>query len=143
MCPKLFPLFILVSSVFKSLQCLISSLTLWGERGHLFKLTCQLCCGKAETVQTNITGMCRERSQCLGHTGFAPTHDMCAFPIYISQALGCSAGELSKVVHGLHALPKSKPSSSDSRVLPKGTDLVGPAFCALLRPKQLRRPGAW
>ena len=34
-------------------------------------------------------------------------------------------------------------SGSGSRVLHKGTDSVGPAFCALPRSKQLRRPGAW
>ena len=33
-------------------------------------------------------------------------------------------------------------SGSGSRVLHKGTDLVGPAFCALLRSGQLRQPGA-
>ena len=34
----------------------------------------QVCCGEGGTLQTNITGMCGECSQCLGHTGFAPTH---------------------------------------------------------------------
>ena len=33
----------------------------------------------------------------------------CAFPVYTAQAPGCSAGELSKVGPGLHALPRSKP----------------------------------
>ena len=41
-------------------------------------------------MQTNITGMCGECSQCLGHTGFAPTRDVCAFPVYTAQSLGCS-----------------------------------------------------
>ena len=65
----------------------------------------QLCCGEGGTLQTNITGMCL---QCLGHTGFAPTHGVCAFTVYSAQAPGCSAGELSKVGPGLHALPRSK-----------------------------------
>ena len=30
-------------------------------------------------LQTNNTGVC---SQCLGHSGFAHTHGMCAFPVY-------------------------------------------------------------
>ena len=47
--------------------------------------------------------------QCLGLTGFVPAHGVCAFPVYTSQALGCSAGELSEVGPGLHALPRSKP----------------------------------
>ena len=34
-------------------------------------------------------------------------------------------------------------SDSGSRVLRKGTNLVGPAFCALPRSEQLRPPGAW
>ena len=40
--PKQFPLFILVSSVYKSLQCLISALTQGGKGGHLFRLTCSV-----------------------------------------------------------------------------------------------------
>ena len=69
----------------------------------------QLCCGEGGTLQTNISGMCRECSQCLGHTGFAPAHGVYAFPVYTAQAPGCSAGELSKVGPGLCALPRSKP----------------------------------
>ena len=60
------------------------------------------------TLQINITGVCGECSQCLGHTGFAPAHGMCAFPVYTAQAPGCSAGELSKAGPGLCALPRSK-----------------------------------
>ena len=53
--------------------------------------------------------MCGECSQCLGHTGFAPHHSVCAFMAFTSQALGCSARELSEVTPGLGALPRSKP----------------------------------
>ena len=69
----------------------------------------QLCCGEGGTLQANITGMCGECSECLGHTGFAPTHGVCAFPVYTAQAPGWSAGELSKASPGLCALPRSKP----------------------------------
>ena len=69
----------------------------------------QLCCGEGGTLQTNITGLCGECSQCLGHTGFAPTHGVCAFLVYTAQAPGCSTGQLSKVCSGLHTLPRSKP----------------------------------
>ena len=62
-------------------------------------------CGEGGTLQTNITGVCVESSQCLGHTGFAPTHGMCAFPVHTAQALGCSAGALSKADPGLCVLP--------------------------------------
>ena len=69
----------------------------------------QSCCGEGGALQTNITGMCGERSQCLGHAGFAPAHVVCAFPVYTAQAPGSSAGELSKAGPGLHAFPRSKP----------------------------------
>ena len=107
--------------------------------GSLF----QLCCGKGGTLQTNITGMCGECSQCLGHTGFAPTHGVCAFPVYTAQAPGCSAGELSEAGPGLCALPRSKPLRFKFLGTPQHTDLVGPALCALPRHEQLRRPGDW
>ena len=68
----------------------------------------QLCCGEGGTLQTNITGLCGEYSQCLGHTAFAPAHSLCAFPVYTAQAPCCSAGELSKVGPGLRARPRSK-----------------------------------
>ena len=67
----------------------------------------QSCCGEEGTLQTNVTGMCGECLQCLGHTGFASAHGMCAFPVYTAQAPGCSAGELSKAGPGLPALPRS------------------------------------
>ena len=62
-------------------------------------------------MQTNITGVCGEHSQFLGHTGFATAQGGVCFP-------------------GLHCL--------GSRVLCKGTHLVGHTFCALPRSKQLR-----
>ena len=52
------------------------------------------------------TGMC---SQCLGHTGFAPTRGVCAFPVHTAQALGLLCQEPSKAGPGLHAPPRSKP----------------------------------
>ena len=57
-------------------------------------------------MQTNITGMCGECSQCLGHTGFVPAHGVCAFPVSGSSFL-CRG--LSKLGPGLRALPRSKP----------------------------------
>ena len=69
----------------------------------------QLCCGEGATLQTSITGVCGECSQCLGHTGFVPAHDVCAFLVYTAQAPGCSAGELSKAGPGLCALPRPMP----------------------------------
>ena len=69
----------------------------------------QLYYGERGTLQTNITGMCGECSQCLGHTGFASVHSVCAFLIYCAQAPGCSAWVLSKGGPELCALLRSKP----------------------------------
>ena len=102
----------------------------------------QLCCGEGGTLQTNITGICGECAQCLGHSGFAPTHCVCAFPAYTAQAPGCSAGKLSKAGPGLRALPRSMLLRFRKSLLHKGADSVGPAFCALPRSEQFRQPGA-
>ena len=69
----------------------------------------QLCCGEGGTLRTNITGICGECLRCVGHTGFAHTHSVCAFPVYTPQAPGCSAEELFNADPGLRALPRSKP----------------------------------
>ena len=95
----------------------------------------QPCCGKGETLQTNITGMCGECSQCLGHSGFAPTHRACAFPVYTAQAPGCSAGELSKVGPGFRALPRSKPLRFRFLGTPQGHRL---SWACVLCPSQVR-----
>ena len=92
----------------------------------------QSCCGEGEILQTNITGMCGECLQFLATLGLPPAHGMCAFPVYTAQALRCSA-EL-RCVH----FPGLSCSGSGSWVLHKGTDLVGPVFCALPRSEKLR-----
>ena len=103
----------------------------------------QSCCGKGGTLQTNITGMCGECSQCLGHTGFAPAHGVCAFPVYTDQVVGCSAGNCLRWALGCMHFTGLSLSGSGTWVLLKGADLVGPAFCALLRSEPLKRPGVW
>ena len=67
----------------------------------------QLCCREGGTLQTNITDLFGDFFQCLGHTGFAPAHGMCDFPVCTAQVPGCSAAELSKVGPGLRALSRS------------------------------------
>ena len=99
----------------------------------------QLCCGEGGTLQTNITGMCGECSQCLGHTGFAPAHGVYAFLICSAQAPGCSARNYLRRALGCVHFPGLSLSGSGSQVLHKGAELVGPAFCALPRSQQLRR----
>ena len=137
--PRRFPLFQLLLFCW-SLQCLISTLT-QGAVVHTFLGSLvQSCFGEGGTLQTSNTGMC---SQCLGHTGFAPTHGMCALPAHTAQALGCSAGNCLRPALGFIHLPGLSRSASGTQVVLRGADSVGPAFCALSRSKQLRLPGVW
>ena len=99
-------------------------------------LLVQLCCGERGTLQTNITGVCGKCLQCLDHTGFAPAHSTCAFPVALP-------GNCPKQALGFMHFPGLRCSGSCSGVLHKGTDLVEPAFCALPWSEQLRQPGAW
>ena len=68
----------------------------------------QLCCGEGRTLQTNITGLCGECSQCMDHAEFFPNHSVYGLKAYTAQTPGCSAGELSKAGPVLRALPRSK-----------------------------------
>ena len=92
-------------------------------------------CGEGGSLQTNNTGMC---SQCLSHTGPAPAHRACALPVHTAQALGCSAGNRPRPALGCMHFPGLSRSGSGTWVVLRGTDSVGPAFCALPRSKQLR-----
>ena len=98
-----------------------------------------LCCGEGGTLQTNITGVCGECSQCLGHTGLA--HSVCVFPSILLRLQVALQGNCLKQALGCVYFPGL--SRSGSWVLHKDTDSVGPEFYALPRSKQLRRPGAW
>ena len=110
--PKRFPLFILASSVCKSLQCLIYTLTQGYRGGHLFRLTCSVVLWGRKNTANKYHWHVWHKARVLtvsGHTGIAPSHGMCAFPVYTAHAPGCSTGELSKASPGLYALPRSKP----------------------------------
>ena len=52
-------------------------------------------------------------------------------------------GNCPKWALGCMHFPCLRCSGSGSWVLHKGTDTVGPAFCALPRSEELRQPGAW
>ena len=78
------------------------------------------CCGEGGALQTNVTDVCGEHSQCSGHTGFTRLEaGVCASPIYTAQAPGCSIWSRPCVACG-----------SSFRVFHKSTDSVGPVFCA-------------
>ena len=76
------PSVVLASCVSWPLQCLISTLTQGGDGGYIFRLTCSVVKWGGRNAANNNTGLCGEFSQCLGHTGFASTHGVCAFPVY-------------------------------------------------------------
>ena len=103
------PLFIFASSVYMSLQCLVSALTQEGKGGHLFRLTCSAVLWGERNIADKYHWRVWGVLAVLDPNGFAPAHSVCAFPVYTVQAPGCSAGELSKEGPGLHALPRSKP----------------------------------
>ena len=118
---------------------LISALTQRGRWWTLFFFflgsLVQSCCGEGGMLQTNNTGVC---SQCLSHTGPAPTHSACSLPAHTARALGCSAGNHPWPALGCLHLPGLSCSGSGTLVVLRGTDSVGPAFCALPRFEQLR-----
>ena len=128
------------SSLCFSFSCLlISSLSNFhpdtrGQWWTLFRLTSSVVRRGGRDAADN-TGVC---SQCLGHIEFAPAHGVCAFPVYTAQALGCSAGNCLRLALGCMHFLGLNCSGSGTWVVLRGTDSVGPAFCALPRSKQLR-----
>ena len=101
-------------------------------KAHLFSPSC----GEGGTLQINKTGVC---SQCLSHTGPAPAHGACSLPAHTAQALDCSARNHPRPALGCLHLPGLSCSGSGTQVVLRGTDLVGPTFCALPRSKQLKQ----
>ena len=135
--PKHFPLFILASSVCWSLQCLISALTQGGEGGHLFRLTCSVVLWGREEHCKQISLACVGSAHSVSVTLGLPLLTACVLSWstllrlqvallgnYLKWSLGC--------VH----FPEL--CCSGSQVLHKGTDSVGPVFCALPRSEQLK-----
>ena len=117
----------LTSSVCWSLQCLISALTQGGRWWTLFLFLGSLVqsrCGEGGMLQTNNTGVC---SQCFSHAGHAPARGAHRSGSTLLRREPSEAGPR------LHAPPWSKPLRLGSQVALRGTDPVGPAFCALPR----------
>ena len=116
------------SSVCWSLQCLVSTLTQRGRWRTLFFFLGSLVqsrCEEGGTLQTSNTGVC---SQCLSHTGSAPTHGTCSLPAHTAQALGCSTGNHPWPALGCLHLPGPSRSGSGTRVVLRGADSVGLSF---------------
>ena len=103
-----FPLFILASSVCWSLQCRISALTQWGNGGHIFRLTCSIVMWGGRNTANKYYWCVWGVLAVFQPNWICPTHSVYTFMVYTSQALGCSAGELSELGPGLRAVPRSK-----------------------------------
>ena len=97
----------------------------------------QSCCGKGGTLQTNITGVHGECSQCFGHTGFAPAHSVLSQSTLLRLLVALQGICLKGALGCLH-LPGPSRTGSGTQVVLRGADLVGPAFCALPRSEQLK-----
>ena len=142
--PKLFPLFILASSVCKSLQCLISALTQGGEIGHLFRLTCSVVLwggrNTASKYHWHVWGVLAVS----GPHWICPSSRWCVLSWSTLLRLQVTLqGNSPRQALGCMHFPGLSFSGSGSRVFHKGPDSVWPAFCAVLRSEQLRRQGAW
>ena len=114
-----------------------------GKGGHLFRLTFSVVLQGGRNTANKYQWLCGECSQCLSHTGFAPTHSVRAFLVYTAPAPGCSAGELSQAGPGLRALPRSKLLRFWFLGTPQMHRL---GWACVLCPSQVqafRRPGAW
>jgi len=77
--------------------------------------------------------------QCLSQTGPPSAHGACSLPAHTAQALDCSTGNHPLLALGCLHLPGLSCSGSGTCVVLRGTDSVGPAFCALPRSEQLRQ----
>ena len=101
-------MFILASSVCKSLQCLISTLTQGSKGGHLYRLTCSVVLrggrNNANKYHWHVWGVLAV----YGPHWVAPAHGTCAFSVYTAQGPGSSERQLTKAGPALHAFPRSK-----------------------------------
>ena len=79
-----------------------------GEVGHLCRLTCSVALWGGRSTGNKYHWRVWGVLTVSGPHWVCPDHGVCAFPVYIAQAPGCSAAELSKAGPGSHALPRSK-----------------------------------
>ena len=136
-------LFILVSSVCKSLKCLIFNLTQGAEGVIYLGSLDHLCCGEGGTLKTNTIGVCGCVCMVWTTLGLSPlTVPVLSWSILLRFQVALK-GNYSKWALGFEHLPDLSCSGSVSRVLHKATDSIGSVFCALPRSKELRRPGIW
>ena len=90
----------------------------------------QSCCREGRALQTDISGLCGEHSQCSSHTGFAPTHRR------VLPRLHCSGSRLLYMERALRCM------RFQFSGIPQKRGLSRPCVLCLPRPEQLRQPGA-
>ena len=93
-------------------------------------LLVQSCCGEGGALQTNVTGVCGEHSQCSGHTGFAPAHECVLSPPTLLR--------LPAALYGVGPVLRAVPVFGYSTTV---RTQMGLRFVPS-PPKQLRPPGA-
>ena len=140
--PEAFPLLCLCwLPLFESL---ISTLTQGGKGGHLSRITCSLVLWGERTTANKYHWFIWGVLIVYGPHWVCPSswrHASSGSTLLRLQ--GVLQGNCLKWTLGFMHFPGLSSSGSGSRVLPKGTDLVGHVFCAFLRSQQLRQPGAW
>ena len=102
-----------------------------------------LCCGEGGRLQANITRVWGVLAGSGPHWVYSSSWQ-CA--LSRSTLLGLQValkGNCPKHTLCCMHFPGLSCSGSGSRVLHKGTDSAGRAFCALPSSEQFRRPGAW
>ena len=128
------------SSSYKSLQCLISTLTQRGKGGHLFRLTCSVVLWGGRNTANKYHWRVWGVLTVYGPQWICPSswrHVLSWSTLLRFQV--AQQGHCPKRTLCFVHFPGLSCSGSGSRVLHRSTDLVGHAFCALPRSKWLTR----
>ena len=134
---KWFPLFILASTVCKSLQRLISALTQGDEDGYLFRLTCSVVLSGGRNTANKYHWHVRGVLIVSQPHWFCPcSWHVCSPSFRLQAAMQGNCLKWALVCMHFSGLSCS---GSGSWVLHKVTDSVGLALCALPRSEQLRQ----
>ena len=115
-----------------------------GEDGHLFRLTCSVVLwGGGNTASTYHWRVWAVLAVSGPHQCLSSPLTACVLSRYsLLRPRVALQGNRPKQALGFVRFPGLSRSGSRPLALHKGTDSVGPAFCALPRSEQVRRPGA-
>ena len=132
-------MFILSSSVCKSLQYLTSTLTQGGKVVIYLGSLVQLCFGGEEHCK-QISLVCVGSASSVWVTLDLPPLMACVLSWLLRLQVALQGNCLRQALGCVHFPDLCR---SGSQVLHKGVDSGGPVFCALPRSEQLRPPDAW